>query len=51
MELLSKIQSTKLGIAGASLVILQLSDSGPWPIVVVAAIYMLSDAISKLKKT
>ena len=48
MELFSKIQSTKLGIASAGLVILHQLESGPWPVVAVVVAYLISNAIQNI---
>ena len=49
MELIEKLQSTKLGMAGATIAVLFQVKADPWCIVAVAAAYMVSNAIQKIK--
>ncbi len=48
MEILKKIQSTKLGLVGAAVAVLGQTDASPWCIVAVVVGYCVTDAVQKV---
>lgn len=48
MDLAEKIKSTKLGVAGGSIIALYQLQADPWTIAAVAIAYMISNAIQTI---